>query len=547
MRDWNTEAKNREARVTRASPLANGKIVAASDATTLLEAVIECGDRVCLEGNNQKQADFLGKVLSGLDPARINNLHMVQSVLALPEHLDVFENGVAAKLDFSFSGPQGARLARLVGDGRIAIGAIHTYLELFSRYFVDLTPRVSLICAQAADRNGNLYTGPNTEDTPVIVEATAFKRGIVIAQVNEIVDTLPRVDIPSDWVDFVIQSPKPHYIEPLFTRDPAQISEIQVLMAMMAIKGIYAEYEVNRLNHGIGFDTAAIELLLPTYAEQLGLKGKICRHWALNPHPALIPAIEAGFVHSIHSFGSELGMEAYIRARPDIFFTGPDGSLRSNRALCQAAGHYACDLFIGSTLQIDLAGNSSTATLGRIAGFGGAPNMGADARGRRHASPTWLKAGREARAGRNLIPRGQKLVVQMVETYREHMQPAFVEKLDAWELAESAGMDLPPVMIYGEDVSHILTEEGIANLLLCRTDAEREQAIRGVAGYTPVGLARDKRMVENLRDRSVIRRPEDLGIDKRMATRDLLAARSVKDLVRASGGLYDPPKRFRNW
>jgi malonate decarboxylase alpha subunit len=54
-------------------------------------------------------------------------------------------------------------------------------------------------------------------------------------------------------------------------------------------------------------------------------------------------------------------------------------------------------------------------------------------------------------------------------------------------------------------------------------------------------------MVENLRDRGIIRRPEDLGIDKRHATRDLLAARSVKDLVRASGGLYDPPKRFRNW
>ena len=137
---------------------------------------------------------------------------------------------------------------------------------MFGRYFVDLTPRVSLVCAQAADRAGNLYTGPNTEDTPAIVEATAFKSGIVIAQVNEIVDVLPRVDIPGDWVDFVVQSPKPHYIEPLFTRDPAQISEIQVLMAMMAIKGIYAEYGVNRLNHGIGFDTAAIELILPTYA-----------------------------------------------------------------------------------------------------------------------------------------------------------------------------------------------------------------------------------------------------------------------------------------
>ncbi len=43
----------------------------------------------------------------------------------------------------------------------------------------------------------------------------------------------------------------------------------------------------------------------------------------------------------------------------------------------------------------------------------------------------------------------------MVETFREHMQPAFVEKLDAWELAETANMELPPVMIYGEDVSHI--------------------------------------------------------------------------------------------
>src|SRR5206468_4966809 len=392
--------------------------------------------------------------------------------------------------------------------------------------FIDLTPDVALVAAQAADREGNLYTGPNTEDTPVIAEATAFKNGLVIAQVNELTDKLPRIDIPSDWVDFVVQSPTPHYIEPLFTRDPAMISEIQVLMAMMAIKGIYAEYGVDRLNHGIGFDTAAIELLLPTYAESLGLRGKICRYWALNPHPTLIPAIEAGFVESVHSFGSELGMEDYIRARPDIFFTGPDGSMRSNRAFCQTAGHYACDMFIGSTLQIDLQGNSSTATLGRISGFGGAPNMGADARGRRHASPAWLKAGQEA-GGSAGMPRGRKLVVQMVETFREHMEPAFVERLDAWRLAETSGMALPPVMIYGDDVTHILTEEGIANLLLCRSEEEREQAIRGVAGYTAVGLKRDRAAVAKLHDRGVIRRAEDPGIDKRDATRDLLAARPI--------------------
>ncbi len=551
---WNLQAQGRARRLARASsalgPQLRGKRVDTAAAVQLLATVIESGDRVCLEGNNQKQADFLARSLTQLDPIRVHDLHMVQSVIALPEHLDVFESGIASKLDFSFSGPQSARLAQMVSQGQIQIGAIHTYLELFGRYFVDLTPQVSLVCAQSADAQGNLYTGANTEDTPAIVEATAFKSGIVIAQVNEWVDQVPRVDIPGDWVDFVVLAPKPNVIEPLFTRDPAQISEIQVLMAMMAIKGIYAEYGVQRLNHGIGFDTAAIELLLPTYAESLGLKGKIGSHWALNPHPALIPAIEAGWVRSVHSFGSELGMENYVRARPDVFFTGPDGSLRSNRAMCQAAGHYACDMFIGSTLQIDLQGHSSTATAGRIAGFGGAPNMGADARGRRHGTPAWLKAGAQARQGRSgvhAMPRGQKLVVQMVETFREHMQPAFVETLDAWKLAEQAKMDIPPVMIYGDDVTHILTEEGIANLLLCRSDEEREQAIRGVAGYTPIGLGRDRAMVENLRDRGIILRAEDLGIDKRDATRSLLAARSMRDLVRASGGLYDPPKRFRNW
>ena len=548
---WNRLQTNRAQRLARVQAVLghdlHGKIFPHARIADALHAVLEVGDRVCLEGNNQKQADFLARALCALDPARVHDLHMLQSVLALPSHLDVFEKGIASKLDFSFSGPQAARLAQLLSAGKLQIGAIHTYLELYARYFVDLTPRVALVAAQAADRHGNLYTGPNTEDTPVIIEATAFKSGIVVAQVNQILDVLPRIDIPADWVDLVVAAPTPHYIEPLFTRDPALISEVQILMAMMAIKGLYAEYGVQRLNHGIGFDTAAIELLLPTYAASLGLRGKIATHWALNPHPALIPAIEAGFVESVHSFGSELGMEDYIRARPDIFFVGADGSMRSNRALSQAAGHYACDMFIGSTLQIDLQGNSSTATLGRIAGFGGAPNMGADARGRRHASPAWLKAGAEARAGKNIMPRGQKLVVQMVETFREHMQPAFVETLDAWQLAEQAGMALPPVMIYGDDVTHILSEEGIANLLLCRSEEEREQAIRGVAGYTPVGLARDARMVENLRDRGIIRRAEDMGIDKRLATRDLLAAKNMKDLVRASGGLYQAPKRFRNW
>jgi malonate decarboxylase alpha subunit len=547
MAEWQEQRNERNARLNAGSHYASGKVVPPESAKALLEALIRPGDRVCLEGDNQKQADFLAEVLARVDQSRIHDLHIVQSGIVLQAHLDLFERGIARKLDFSYSGPQGAAVARALVAGKIELGAIHTYIELFARYFMDLTPHVALIVARQADRDGNLYTGPNTEDTPTIVEATAFKSGIVVAQVNEVVDKVPRVDIPGDQVDFIIKADKPFYVEPLFTRDPASVTESQILMAMMAIKGIYAEYGVRCLNHGIGFPTAAIELLLPTYGERLGLKGKVATHWALNPHPTLIPAIESGWVEQIHSFGSEVGMDEYMSARSDVYFTGHDGTLRSNRLICQAAGLYACDMFIGSTLQIDLEGNSSTVTEGRIAGFGGAPNMGADAHGRRHPTAAWLKAGREAADGLAKLIRGRKLVVQILETFGEKVKPNFVETLDSVAMAKELKFDLAPVMIYGDDVTHIVTEEGIANLLLCRGPAEREQAIRGVAGFTDVGRARDRKAVEALRQRGVIRRSEDLGIDPLAASRQLLAAHSIEDLVTWSGGLYRPPSRFRNW
>ena len=114
-------------------------------------------------------------------------------------------------------------------------------------------------------------------------------------------------------------------------------------------------------------------------------------------------------------------------------------------------------------------------------------------------------------------------------------------------LAEKLNLELAPIMVYADDTTHVVTEEGIANLLLCRDRDEREQAIRGVAGYTAIGRGRDAGMVERLRARKVIQRPEDLGIDPLDADRTMLAATSIKDLVRWSGGLYAPPSKFRNW
>ncbi|RFP09181.1 MULTISPECIES: malonate decarboxylase subunit alpha [unclassified Duganella] len=543
---WNKRRTEKQRRLALVRHMCNGPILRADDMVAVLEALIVSGDRVVLEGNNQKQADFLSRSLARIDPSKVNNLHLIMPSVSRPEHLDLFERGVARKLDFAFAGAQSLRISQFLQDGLLEVGAIHTYVELYARLYVDLSPNVVLVAGYKADRQGNLYTGPSTEDTPTLVEAGAFRDGIVIAQVNEIVDDpsdLPRVDIPGSWIDFVVQADKPFFIEPLFTRDPRLIKPLHILMAMMAIRGVYERHQVQSLNHGIGFNTAAIELILPTYGEQLGLKGKICRNWTLNPHPTLIPAIESGWVESVHCFGAELGMEDYAAARPDVFFTGRDGSMRSNRALCQLAGQYAVDLFIGSTLQMDGLGNSSTVTRGRLTGFGGAPNMGHDPHGRRHATPAWL----DMIETDDPLTRGKKLVVQMVETFQDGGQPTIVESLDAVQVGRDSGMPIAPVMIYGDDVTHVLTEEGIAYLYKARSLDERKAMLAAVAGVTPIGLTHDAKTTVSLRRDGLIALPEDMGVKRTDATRSLLAAKSVADLVDWSGGLYTPPAKFRSW
>jgi malonate decarboxylase alpha subunit len=542
-----TLRRNKAERLRRVGKLARGKFVAAKDVPAVLKRIIEPGDILCLEGDNQKQADFLANTLAGLGPKDLRDIHLVMSCITLPAHIELFKKGCVAKVDFCYAGPQGQAVAELVAKGKFPLGAIHTYNELYARYYLDLTPRVALIAAAQADRQGNLFLAANTEETPAIVEPTAFSDGLVFAQVNEIVDQLPRVDVPSDQVDFVVEAPYPMHLTALFTRDPAAITDVQVLMAMMALRGIYQEYGVQTLNHGIGFNTAAVELLLPTYGEELGLKGKICRYWMVNPLPTMIPAIESGWVEKVFSVGGEVGMERYTAARPDIYFTGRDGTFHSNRPMGQLAGHYAIDMFIGASLQVDVNGNSSTVSKKRITGFGGAPNMGCQPMGRRHPTPAWLKAGAESRPGAGSIP-GRKLVVQMVETFQSGRVPSFVEELDAQDPSiRKINQGVAPVMIYGDDVTHVVTEEGIANLAACRNLEERRAAIRGVAGYTPVGLKRNQRLTRELRSRGIIKLPEDLGVSPSSANRSLLAAQDIKGLVRWSGGLYDPPAQFVDW
>ncbi|MGX6739114.1 malonate decarboxylase subunit alpha [Streptomyces peucetius] len=94
---------------------------------------------------------------------------------------------------------------------------------------------------------------------------------------------LPRVDVPGGWVDLVVPADRPFAVEPLFARDRRRIGEVEILKAMIVPRRLYERHQVVSLNHGTGYDTAAIELVLPVYGERLG-------HWTLNPHPTLIPA-----------------------------------------------------------------------------------------------------------------------------------------------------------------------------------------------------------------------------------------------------------------
>ena len=129
-RVWDTRRQEKRRRVESVQGLINGKVIPTDDLTAILEKLIVSGDRVVMEGNNQKQADFLSRSLAEVDPAKVHDLHMIMPSVGRAEHLDIFEKGIARKLDFAFSGTQSLRISQLLEDGQLEIGAIHTYIEL---------------------------------------------------------------------------------------------------------------------------------------------------------------------------------------------------------------------------------------------------------------------------------------------------------------------------------------------------------------------------------------------------------------------------------
>jgi malonate decarboxylase alpha subunit len=135
----------------------------------------------------------------------------------------------------------------------------------------------------------------------------------------------------------------------------------------------------------------------------------------------------------------------------------------------------------------------------------------------------------------------------VVETFHKGGEPSIVETLDAVAVGKKSGMPVAPVMIYGDDVTHLVTEEGVAYLFKTESLDQRKAAIAAIAGATEIGLRANRERTAELRSRGIVATPEDLGVRRADARRTLLAARSIDDLVAWSGGLYKPPAKFRSW
>src|SRR5579859_3944100 len=101
-RSWTTRRDEKRRRLQLVQPWMQGPILPRERIIPALESLIVSGDRVVLEGDNQKQADFLSRSLVKMDPGKVHDLHLVISSISRPEHLTLFEFGIARKVDFAF-------------------------------------------------------------------------------------------------------------------------------------------------------------------------------------------------------------------------------------------------------------------------------------------------------------------------------------------------------------------------------------------------------------------------------------------------------------
>lgn len=74
---WTTRRDEKRRRLDTVKPWMDGPVLSSEKIVEALESVIQSGDRVVMEGDNQKQADFLSRSLVQVDPKRVHDLHLI--------------------------------------------------------------------------------------------------------------------------------------------------------------------------------------------------------------------------------------------------------------------------------------------------------------------------------------------------------------------------------------------------------------------------------------------------------------------------------------
>jgi malonate decarboxylase alpha subunit len=74
-RSWTTRSQEKNRRLGLVTPWMTGAILRQDKIVEALELLIAPADRIVIEGDNQKQADFLSRSLVKTDPKKLHDLH----------------------------------------------------------------------------------------------------------------------------------------------------------------------------------------------------------------------------------------------------------------------------------------------------------------------------------------------------------------------------------------------------------------------------------------------------------------------------------------
>ena len=91
---WTKRRHAKQLKLEMANQYIDGVVIPTQDIIKVLETLITPGDKVVLEGNNQKQADFLSRSLAQTNPDILHDLHMIMPSVGRSEHLDLFEKAL---------------------------------------------------------------------------------------------------------------------------------------------------------------------------------------------------------------------------------------------------------------------------------------------------------------------------------------------------------------------------------------------------------------------------------------------------------------------